>query len=90
MTQRQSEPRGILRIASRVTLAQTTGGELIPRYLALNPLLTPDLRVTNRAINLVEEGRDIALRVRGDLSGSGTLWVKQPGSTSSFSLASPE
>ena len=90
VAQRQSEPRGTLRIACRVTLAQTTVGERIPRCLALNSLATPDLRETNRAVNLVEEGRDIALRVRGDLSGSNTLWVKQLNPTSSFSLASPE
>ena len=86
----QVEPRGTLRITCPVTLAQSTLGYLIPRYLALYPQVKLDMRVTNRVVDLVEEGIDIALRVRPTLDDSGSLVVKQLGATSGYLLASPE
>jgi len=85
----QVEPRGTLRITCPVTLAQSTLGYLIPRYLALYPQVKIDMRVTNRVVDLVEEGIDIALRVRPTLDDSGSLVVKQLGATSGDLLASP-
>ncbi|MEO6320841.1 MAG: LysR family transcriptional regulator [Polaromonas sp.] len=86
----QVEPRGLLRVTCPVTLAQSTLGYLIPRYLALFPLVRLDLRVINRVVDLVEEGIDIALRVRPTLDDSGSLVVKQLGATCGHLLASPE
>lgn len=86
----QVEPRGTLRITCPVTLAQSTLGYLIPRYLAQYPQVKVDMRVTNRVVDLVEEGIDIALRVRPTLDDSGSLVVKQLGATSGQLLASPE
>ena len=86
----QLEPRGTLRITCPVTLAQSALGYLIPRYLALYPQVKIDMRVTNRVVDLVEEGIDIALRVRPTLDDSGSLVVKQLGSTAGHLLASPE
>lgn len=90
VAQLQVEPRGTLRIACPVTLAQSTLGYLVPRYLALHPQVKIDMQVTNRVVDLVEEGLDIALRVRPTLDDSGSLVVKQLGATSSYLLASPE
>jgi DNA-binding transcriptional LysR family regulator len=86
----QAEPRGTLRISCPVTLAQSTLGYLIPRYLAQHPQVRLDMRVTNRVVDLVEEGIDIALRVRPTLDDSGSLVIKQLGATSGHLLASPE
>lgn len=86
----QVEPRGTLRITCPVTLAQSTLGYLIPRYLAQFPQVRLDMRVTNRVVDLVEEGVDIALRVRPTLDDSGSLVVKQLGATAGHLLASPE
>lgn len=86
----QVEPRGTLRITCPVTLAQSTLGYLIPRYLAQHPQVKIDMRVTNRVVDLVDEGIDIALRVRPTLDDSGSLVVKQLGATSGHLLASPE
>ena len=86
----QVEPRGTLRIACPVTLAQSSLGYLIPRYMALFPQVKVDMRVTNRVVDLVEEGIDIALRVRPTLDDSGSLVVKQLGATAGHLLASPE
>jgi DNA-binding transcriptional LysR family regulator len=85
----QAEPRGALRISCPVTLAQSTLGYLVPRYMALYPQVRVDMRVTNRVVDLVEESIDIALRVRPTLDDSGSLVVKQLGATCSYLLASP-
>lgn len=90
VAQMQVEPRGTLRITCPVTLAQSTLGYLVPRFMALFPKVKLDLRVTNRVVDLVEEGIDIALRVRPTLDDSGSLVIKQLGATCSHLLASPE
>jgi DNA-binding transcriptional LysR family regulator len=90
VAQMRVEPRGTLRIACPVTLAQSTLGYLVPRYMALHPQVTLDMRVTNRVVDLVEEGIDIALRVRPTLDDSGSLVVKQLGATCGHLLASPD
>lgn len=89
VAQMQVEPRGILRITCPVTLAQSTLGYLVPRYLAQYPHVKLDMRVTNRVVDLVEEGIDIALRVRPTLDDSGSLVIKQLGLTTGQLLASP-
>jgi DNA-binding transcriptional LysR family regulator len=89
VAQLQSEPRGTVRIACPVTLAQTAIGQLVPLYLAAHPQVKIDMRVTNRVIDLVEEGIDIALRVRLTLEDSGSLVIKQLGETDALLLGSP-
>lgn len=85
----QVEPRGMLRITCPVTLAQSTVGYLIPRFIARHPQVKIEMQVTNRVVDLVEEGIDIALRVRPTLDDSGSLVVKNLGSGSGQLLASP-
>jgi DNA-binding transcriptional LysR family regulator len=62
-----------------VTLAQTGVGELMPRFMAAHPLVRVEMQVTNRVVDLVEEGVDVALRVRPTLEASGSLVIKQLG-----------
>ncbi len=87
--QMQAAPRGTVRVACPVTLAQNAMGRLIPLYMAQHPQVKIDMRVTNRVVDLVEEGIDIALRVRLDLDESGSLVVKNLGASSGFLVASP-
>jgi DNA-binding transcriptional LysR family regulator len=88
VAQMQVEPRGTLRITCPVTLAQNTLGYLIPQFMALYPLVKIDMRVTNRVVDLVEEGVDIALRVRPTLEDSGSLVVKNLGAGTGSLMAS--
>lgn len=85
----QSEPRGTLRVACPVTLAQTMLGRLLPLFMERHPQVRVDLRVSNRVVDLVEEGVDVALRVRATLEDSGSLVVKQLGLTHALLVASP-
>lgn len=86
----QSEPRGTVRVACPVTLAQSTLGPLVPRFLAAHPQVRLDLVVTNRVVDLVQEGVDVALRVRATLDDSGSLVVKNLGPTHGALVASPQ
>ena len=85
----QTEPRGVIRVACPVTLAQSTIGPLLPRFLARHPQVRIEMQVSNRVVDLVEEGIDVALRVRWTLEDSGSLIVKNLGNTQSLLLASP-
>ncbi|MEJ5989112.1 LysR substrate-binding domain-containing protein [Ramlibacter sp. PS3R-8] len=86
----QTEPRGTVRISCPVTLAQTTFGPLLPRFLAEHPQVRIDMQVTNRVVDLVQEGVDVAIRVRGSLDDSGSLVIKNLGETAGALVASPQ
>jgi DNA-binding transcriptional LysR family regulator len=85
----QKEPRGTIRVACPVTLAQSTIGLLIPRFLHKHPQVRIEMQVSNRVVDLVEEGIDVALRVRATLDDSGSLIVKNLGNTYGLLVASP-
>src|SRR5258708_18251202 len=57
-------PSGSLRVSCPIPVAQTDLARILPRFLAAYPQIRLDLIVTNRRIELIEEGVDIALRVR--------------------------
>ncbi|WP_372659229.1 LysR family transcriptional regulator [Hydrogenophaga sp.] len=90
VAQVQTEPRGTLRVVCPVTLAQSLLGELMPLFLARHPLVRVDMQVSNRVVNLVEDGVDVALRVRATLEDSGSLVVKRLGDDAPVLVASPE
>lgn len=90
VAQVQTEPRGTIRVSCPVTLAQTVLGELMPAFLARHPLVRVELQVSNRAVNLVEEGLDVALRVRPTVDDSGSMVVKRLDHTTQILVASPE
>ena len=85
----QTEPRGTIRVACPITLAQTTITPVISAFLAQHPQVTIDMRVSNRVVDLVEEGFDVALRVRPTLDDSGSMVVKNLGPTHALLVASP-
>ncbi|ULU23518.1 LysR substrate-binding domain-containing protein [Dyella terrae] len=77
IAQLQGTPSGTVRITCPVTLARTTIGPLLLRYMALYPDVHLDVRLIDRPVNLVEEGVDIAIRVRSAIEDSVMLAVKQ-------------
>jgi DNA-binding transcriptional LysR family regulator len=85
----QTEPRGTIRIVCPLTIAQTTLGPLIPAFLQAHPQVRIDMEVSNRVVDLVQEGIDVALRVRPTLEDSGSLVVKNLGISYGRLVASP-
>lgn len=89
IAQAQAEPRGIIRVTCPVTLAQTVLGPILPQFLARHSQVKVDMEVSNRVVDLVEDGVDVALRVRPSTADSGSLVVKHLGTTQSLLVASP-
>jgi DNA-binding transcriptional LysR family regulator len=90
VAQVHDEPRGTVKVTCPVTLAHATIGPLLPRFLAAHPQVRIDMQVSNRVVDLVQEGVDVALRVRQSLDDNGTLVVKQLGPTQLVLVASPQ
>lgn len=90
VAQLQAVPRGTLRVSCPITLSQTVLAELIPVYLARYPLVRIEMLVVNRRVNVVEEGVDVALRVRASLEDSGSMVIKKLGTAQQVLLASPD
>lgn len=85
----QSEPRGTIRVTCPITLAQTTIGPILPKFIHGHPLVRVDMTLTNRVVDLVKEGVDVALRVRPTLDDSGSLVVKKLASSQGLLVAAP-
>jgi DNA-binding transcriptional LysR family regulator len=86
----QDEPRGTVRVTCPITLAQATVGPILPRFMAAYPQVRIEMQVTNRVVDLVQEGIDVALRVRSNLDDSGSLIAKNLGLTQGMLVASPQ
>jgi DNA-binding transcriptional LysR family regulator len=57
-------PQGLIRLSCPVAMLQNGVGEIVSRYLAHHPLVEIQVEATNRRVEVIEEGFDIALRVR--------------------------
>ena len=63
LTQRQSTPRGKIRITAPVTFGRLHLGPIINEFLATYPETEVELLLLDRIVDLIEEGMDIALRI---------------------------
>jgi len=64
IAQVRAEPRGVLRMSCPVALINFQFGELIARFMVEHPAVEIHLESTNRRVDVVAEGFDIAIRVR--------------------------
>lgn len=58
-----AEARGLVRVSAPRNLGETTLAPAIFAFMARNPMVTIDLRLEDRFVDLVEEGLDVALRL---------------------------
>lgn len=59
-----SEPRGVIRMTCPVALLATRVGDMVADFMALYPRVELHLEETNRKVDVVAEGIDLAIRVR--------------------------
>ncbi|SHI18608.1 LysR family transcriptional regulator [Pollutimonas bauzanensis] len=59
-----AQPRGIVRMACPVALLDARIGDMVAAFMAQCPLVQIHLEETNRRVDLVGEGMDVAIRVR--------------------------
>ncbi|GLR83626.1 LysR family transcriptional regulator [Bradyrhizobium iriomotense] len=84
----QAEPRGLVRLSCPLGLQGAIAGPL-PGFLAAHPQLRVQCIATNRPVDLIHEGVDVAIRVRERLDTDADLQVKRIGVSRRILVASP-
>lgn len=87
--QAREQPGGTLRVSCPVAIAQLVIGPVIGHFMRANPAVRIDLEATNRRVDVIGEGFDLALRVRNVMEDS-SLAVRTFGQSQMSLVASPE
>ena len=85
-----AEPRGLVRVSVPVSLAQQQLPRLLPKFLDQYPKVRLQLHIGNRRVDLINEGFDVALRVRARLDDDGSLVMRSFGQIQEMLVASPK
>ena len=85
----RAEPRGIVKVSCPVALAQTALATILPDFLVKYPSVRLQLHVSNRRVDVLNEGFDIALRVRTQPTGEDGLVMRSFRQMSELLVASP-
>jgi DNA-binding transcriptional LysR family regulator len=84
----RSEPRGLVRISCPHGLQEFISHPL-HAFLAANPLLRVQVIMTNRRVDLIEEGVDIAIRIRERLDTDADVQLKKVGTSKRILVGAP-
>ena len=85
----RAAPRGIVRVSCPVSLAQTAFTEILPEFSARYPSVRVLLNVSNRRVDVLNEGIDVAFRVRTQPTGEDGLVMRKFREVSELVVASP-
>ena len=84
-----AEPRGVVKVSTPAALAQDVLAQLLPDFLRRYPQVRLQIHVSNRRVDIINEGFDVALRVRSDLRDDGELVLRRFGDIRELLVASP-
>ena len=84
----QSVPRGLIRISAPVTFGESSLSPVLPELFQRYPDLNVDLQLTDRKIDMLQEGIDLVIRIGGIDDSS--LVARQINSYKLTMCASPE
>ncbi|WP_022684625.1 LysR substrate-binding domain-containing protein [Sphingobium bisphenolivorans] len=87
--QAQAEPHGRIRFSCPTGMIEPISG-LITSFLARYPKVRLQLVATDRAVDLIEERIDLALRVRAALTSDAALTMRSLGQSTRILVASPQ
>ncbi|MEP9360973.1 LysR family transcriptional regulator [Sphingomonas sp. KR3-1] len=87
--QAQAEPHGRVRFSCPTGMLEPIS-RLITSFLARYPKVRLQLVATDRAVDLIEERIDLALRVRTNLTGDAALTMRSLGMSTRILVASPQ
>jgi DNA-binding transcriptional LysR family regulator len=90
MSQILASPQGLVRISCPTGLLQGGFADILARFVAKHPRVRIALDATNRRVDVVEEGLDIALRVRKPPLEDSDLAMRAFGPDEVILVASPE
>ncbi len=83
------EPRGLVRLSCPVSLAQSLLAPLLPGFLAHHPQVQLRVLSSNRRVDVIGEGFDVAIRVRDKLDTDAELVARSFGPKRVVLVASP-
>ena len=89
VVQAQAEPHGRIRFSCPTGMVQPISG-LISSFLERYPKVRLQLVATDRAVDLIEERIDLALRVRGSLTSDAALTMRSLGVSTRILVACPQ
>lgn len=72
-----TEPRGNIKISLPVSIAQNEMAKILPDFLKKYPEIKVQMMITNRRVDIINEGFDLALRVRTSLDDDPNLVIRQ-------------
>src|SRR5262249_38109316 len=72
----RAEPRGAIKVSAPIDLSQTTMTRLLPEFLVRYPKVRVLLQSTNRRVDVLNEGFDVAFRVRTKPTGEDGLVLR--------------
>jgi len=90
VAQLTSEPRGLVRVSCPVSITQNVMANILPGFAEKYPQVKLLILSTNRRIDLINEGVDVAIRVRFKLDTDADLVVRTFGHSHSVLVASPK
>ncbi len=85
----RAEPRGVVRVSCPVSLAQTIVAHVLPDFLIQYPKVQVRLLASNRRVDVINEGFDLAIRVRDKLDTDASLVLRTFGQSRVLLVASP-
>lgn len=85
----RAEPCGVVRMTCPVTLLEATVGDMLAGFLARHPQVELHLEATNRRVDVVGEGVDVAIRVRPPPLEDSELVLRVLGEREQCLVASP-
>jgi DNA-binding transcriptional LysR family regulator len=65
----EAEPRGLLRVTAPIDFGQSLLPAVLTSFMLAHPGIVVDLRLSNRSLDLVDEGIDVAVRFATSLEG---------------------
>lgn len=71
------EPRGLIKMSVPISVAQNELAKILPHFLKRYPKIKVQLLVSNRRVDIIHEGIDIALRIRSNLDDDPSLIIRQ-------------
>ena len=89
VAQASAEPRGVVKVSTPPALAQELLAQLLPEFLRAHPQVRLQVHVSNRRVDVIAEGFDLALRVRSDTRSDGELVMRRFGDIREMLVASP-
>lgn len=72
-----SQPRGVIKVSVPVDIAQNQMAKILPAFLKKYPEVRVQMMVSNRRVDVINEGIDLALRVRSKLDNDPNLVLRQ-------------